>query len=254
MDYKVYYLVCPESREVRYVGVTKQKLQRRLHSHINESFCKTRSNRTHKNNWIQTLHRKGLKPEINLLQAFNNQEDLLAAEIYWIGYFKSIGCDLTNSCSGGKGTLNPSEETRLKMREAKIGKPSLKKGKKTGLPAWNRGQKASPEAIEKMKQRTVSPETRKKLSEALKGKPTWLSKNGLSPESIEKMRQSKLGKPSPLKKAILCTTVNTVFESIVEASKALNVQRSNIFKVLTGERKSTKGYHFQYYTQQQEAS
>lgn len=138
MKYKLYYLVDPESREIRYVGVTKQKLQQRLSAHICEPFCKTRKISNHKTNWISSLVNKGLKPEINLLQTFNTEADVFAAEIYWIGYFTEAGCALTNNCAGGKGTLNPSKETRKKMSDAKAGRPSPKKGIPTGTSSRRR--------------------------------------------------------------------------------------------------------------------
>ena len=53
-----------------------------------------------------------------------------------------------------------SHETCKKISESKKGKPSPMKGKKTGKPAWNRGKKMKP----------LSEETRRKKSEAMKGK------------------------------------------------------------------------------------
>ena len=53
--YKLYYLTCPESLEIRYVGVTKQSLSKRLKQHLYKVNRKDRRGQTHKSAWIQSL-------------------------------------------------------------------------------------------------------------------------------------------------------------------------------------------------------
>ena len=65
-----------------------------------------------------------------------------------------------------------SDEAKLKMSLAKLGKPSKKKGKPTGRPAWNKGlpkerqsmfgKKHSPDTIEKMRKAALLREERKR--------------------------------------------------------------------------------------------
>lgn len=119
--YKLYYLVDPSSKEIRYVGVTKLRLQDRLKGHLYKVNRKDRKGQSHKSAWIQSLINQDLKPEIHLLQSFTKESDVFDAEKYWISYFKEVGCDLTNSCEGGRGCLNPSPETRRKISESSKG-------------------------------------------------------------------------------------------------------------------------------------
>jgi len=53
--------------------------------------------------WIRSLHARGLKPEIAILEEFENDEDLDDAERFHIAYYKSIGIPLLNCTEGGDG-------------------------------------------------------------------------------------------------------------------------------------------------------
>ena len=68
-----------------------------------------------------------------------------------------------NLCCGGLGGVAITEQTKEKMRQAKLGKPNVQKGKKL-----------SPEHKQKLsaarKKRVITEETRKKLSETMKRK------------------------------------------------------------------------------------
>lgn len=71
-------------------------------------------------------------------------------------------------------------------------------------------------------------------------------------EIYEKMtnteRQQFLITPFPKKeKAVLCTTTGQVFKSMAEAAKELNVPQGKISLVCNNKRKTTKGYHFEFY-------
>lgn len=94
--FKIYCLKCPISKEIRYIGVTTQKLSVRLSQHIWDS--KKRST-MYKSNWINSLSEK---PLIELIEEVNelNWEE---REIYWINFYKSG--KLTNYCKGGKGVV-----------------------------------------------------------------------------------------------------------------------------------------------------
>ena len=58
--------------------------------------------------------------EMNILQSFQQitLHDLEQCEIYWIKYFKDLGCRLLN-CTDGGGLVNPSQEVRDKISRAK---------------------------------------------------------------------------------------------------------------------------------------
>lgn len=83
-----------------------------------------------------------------------------------------------------------------------------------------------------------------------------------SPEAIEKMRQSKLGKrlteehKSKISKsckgrkvqgrAVLCVELDKVFPSVMDAERETGIPNTNIVNVCKGKRKTAGGYHWQY--------
>lgn len=79
--------------------------------------------RTHKGYWIRQLLRDGLMYEVEVLEVHARAEDLPEAEMFWIAYFRSVGCRLTNMTAGGDGTwgTKKSVETRRKMSMARGG-------------------------------------------------------------------------------------------------------------------------------------
>src|SRR5271166_6355629 len=119
----LYCLYDPETGELRYVGQTVRNLKVRLQGHVGQARDDGKNNkRNHHSNWILSLLKKDLRPEIKLLQKLNNQEDLDAAEIYWIKYFREIGCNINNAVDGGQGGKNPSLHTRKLISEALKGR------------------------------------------------------------------------------------------------------------------------------------
>ena len=89
-----YVLLDPITFAIRYVGQTVNP-RNRLSNHIYES---KRYNRTHKHRWIVQLLRKNKEPIMDLLfdQVMTSDEgDLQESNL--IDYYKSIGCNLTNT-------------------------------------------------------------------------------------------------------------------------------------------------------------
>lgn len=48
------------------------------------------------------------------------------------------------------------------------------------------------------------------------------------------------------KKPIFCVENDTIYASVYDAAKELNLQFGNIWSVCNGRRKTTGGYHFKY--------
>lgn len=190
---RIYALIDPRTKEIRYVGWTIRRLSQRLRNHLREKG----SNR--KVRWVQKLRRLGLEPQITLVQEVPS-ESWVRAERYWIAYFKILGCDLVNGTDGGEGVLghHHSKTTRDKlsqlMRE-RWSDPEMRAAYLSGLrskPAvsvehreiLSRAQKkrwaeATPEETQehgskvsaKVKGKPKSEEHKSKLSASLKGRP-----------------------------------------------------------------------------------
>ncbi len=155
----IYGLVDPRTHELRYVGKSCKGMIRPKERH-----------HAHCRNWEENLLRQNLKPTIVVFHETDCADFLKEAEIFWIKYFRSIGCRLTNMTDGGEGSLGskPSLETRQKMSLARIGKPSGMKGKT--VPEERRERISNSLSALKLK-RVFTAEHRAKLAAAKIGKP-----------------------------------------------------------------------------------
>ena len=92
----IYSLTDPITNQVRYIGKA-DNIKKRFSSHI---CLKNLIKPTHKNNWINSLKNKGLKPILNIIDEVPNNEWEFW-EQYWISQFRVWGFDLTNLTEGG---------------------------------------------------------------------------------------------------------------------------------------------------------
>jgi group I intron endonuclease len=113
----IYGLLDPNTKELRYIGKTNN-LKVRYRDHINKL-----SETNYKANWIKSLKNNNLKPELIVLEKYENESDCFKAEIFLIEYFRSIGVNLTNLTNGGEGVsgIKPSEETKNKISLTHLG-------------------------------------------------------------------------------------------------------------------------------------
>ena len=120
MEYCVYGLIDPISKELRYIGYSYNYLER-YKKHL---FPSSLAKKSHKSNWILNLLSNGFKPEIFILEKAFSHDDAKEREIDLIAYYKSIGCDLTNLTVGGDGRagFGTSLEVREKIRQSMLGK------------------------------------------------------------------------------------------------------------------------------------
>ena len=98
MKYMIYALVDPTTKNVRYIG----KSCKGLHRPKEHLFPYQNKVKTHKNCWIRGLLRKGVKPEIVIIEECD-RESLDEREIFWISHYNKLGHDLTNMTKGGTG-------------------------------------------------------------------------------------------------------------------------------------------------------
>jgi predicted GIY-YIG superfamily endonuclease len=99
IKYKLYSL--SDETDVRYIGITKQKLSYRLSAHLSscKQAFKNKKSRHHRHCWIKSLLDKDTKPIISLMAEFNSSEEAKQAEINTIKLFNN----LVNGTAGGDG-------------------------------------------------------------------------------------------------------------------------------------------------------
>lgn len=90
----VYVLRCPDSNDVRYVGVTREGIKR-LNRHIREA----RARRSHRHCWINKLEREGKRPVFEVVEG--DVADWSEAERRWIAHYRALGARLVNGNDGG---------------------------------------------------------------------------------------------------------------------------------------------------------
>lgn len=196
----VYVLTDPRDGSARYVGMTSRALHYRLSSHIigarSGSVCKKKAA------WHAELSGLGLRPEITELERFSTAAEAAEGESFFIRYLRAIGADLLNETLGGPGSLgrnfSHTEESRAKISAGNSGKPSGMLGKRHSEETRSKmrdakvGVKRSEETVEKMRGRKLSEENRAKLLAARIGSVH-------SEESRSKMREAQLRRWAKLK-------------------------------------------------------
>ena len=130
-NFFIYGLVDPRNGQLRYVGKTERTPQIRLNSHYHYAVRHKRKP-THKDKWICQLAKQGLKPLAVVLWEGDDRDLLAQDEIFWIRYFRGMGCPLTNLTDGGEGCFGykHTAEAKARMSAAKKGCLSAMKGKK----------------------------------------------------------------------------------------------------------------------------
>lgn len=143
----VYGLCDPQTQELKYVGVTRETLHRRLSRHVNKG---AKGKRVWE--WIYSLVSIGVRPEIFEIEQVEESE-WQSAERFWISYFKYIGASLVNGTSGGNGNASHSEDTKQRISTSLSGfkRPPFTEKHRERISEAGRG-------------RIVSAETRHNLS------------------------------------------------------------------------------------------
>lgn len=182
MDIRIYVLRHPLTKEIRYVGKTKNPIKYRRRDHIGAARKGCTGMPVY--NWIRKLLEEGLEPDIEEV-ALVNEDNWRKEEDSWIMNLRLVGCSLLNACGGGLGISSHSEETKQKIREALNGKKQSEESKR--------------KKSEKLKGRIFSKETRKKISDGKRNykfsdehrRNIWLTSKGRKPtqENLVKMQQ-----------------------------------------------------------------
>jgi predicted GIY-YIG superfamily endonuclease len=200
----VYYLLHPTTSEIRYVGITKDVIDR-FASHLSEA------GKSYKCHWIMSLLKQGLAPRFQLVCVVQTYDEAKRIEIALISLWRRRGARLTNSTAGGDGALGMRHDlpARQKMSLARKGKKhsdehvrkisEANKGVRKTISARvlaaherMRGAPLSPEICAKVTAsllgRRHSAETKRKMSAWQSG----IKRGPLSAETREHMRQAGL--------------------------------------------------------------
>jgi hypothetical protein len=94
VKYTIYGLLDPRDKQLRYVGVTVN-VKVRMNQH-----CRDCSVGSKKGRWINELKQANLKPAMIELDVIE-LEEAKETETFYIGYFRMLGCNLTNGTMGG---------------------------------------------------------------------------------------------------------------------------------------------------------
>ena len=182
---------------IRYVGKSKQQLNRRLNQHLSAARRAKKSNYkyNYNYNWINKELDEGYEILIEELDSleFGEYDDWKWFEQFWICQMKVWGFRLTNLTDGGDGNQNQH-----------FSKESLER-------------KAS-----KLRGRPRDEITKQKISESHKGKV-------LSDDTKQKVSEAiKLIQGRKIKQFDLEGNFIREWDSIVDAAQALNIDKANI--------------------------
>jgi len=222
MKFIIYGLIDPRTKELRYIGMSSTGLKRPK-THLNPSTY-NKSN-TYVYCWIKSLVKENLQPEIMVIDECSSYIELQDLEIFYINYFKAIGCKLTNLREGGLGG-----KYGEKQAPEIIAKRNATKKSNNKLPhKMSEESRLKISLIQKGQIRNPRSEyTKLKISLANRG-----ANNGM------------YGKPAINKKTIV-DQYGVYYPSIKNAAKVHGLQASNVYKVLVGKRSHTKGFIFKY--------
>lgn len=229
----IYSLEDPNTKEIRYIGKTIQKIEKRLIAHIYES--KHRKN--HKCNWINKLNKKGENPIIKIIDIVS-ENDWEFWEMYWIEQFLAWGFNLVNETPGGEGYRH-SEETKQKIRLANSGENHYFYGK-------NHTKSSKEKISESLKGNSHAKGFKHSIETLEKSKNNlneYYKKNPRSEEHNKKISESNSKtKSSPIFQYDVNKNIINKFESVRIAAKKLGIKNDGIYKCASGKQKMYKKF------------
>lgn len=149
----------------------------------------------HNNYWNRIVDKHNY--EIEIIMDNLSEEEAFSKEIEFIKMYKDLGFCEANLTNGGEGTSGRviSQETRIKMSKAQIGKVASKQ-KRAKLSEINKGNKNHLGHVH-------SKEARKKISLANKGNPSPMKGKHHSEKTKLKISKAKIGTISPRRKQVI---------------------------------------------------
>lgn len=109
----IYALICPDTLEVKYIGLTTVGFRRMMY-HWRSGYNK-KNNKCAK--WVRKLKKENKVFQIKYLEYFDkNDKKLDEAEVKWIKFFKDQGIVLLNEDSGGRNSYLLTHRDRINKR------------------------------------------------------------------------------------------------------------------------------------------
>ena len=243
------YLLTNTVNGKRYVGVTSKGVLARWKQHCYTAKCKA----------VTYLHRainKYGKESFTVGHIASALNPTVAVE-FERDVIKQYAPEY-NQTNGGEFTVGRrvTEETRRKMAEGQKGRKHSAERRQQNGEAIKQKLKDDPiyrkqalDALERARVNAYTPSANEKRSAASKGRVWSESSRKKLSESRKGIRhtQETLDKISAKKcKLVECITLNTVFDSLLDAAEYTGIHFSNISRVCLGKRKSAKGMVFTY--------
>lgn len=170
----IYALHCPDpSSNSVYVGKSARGMERPL-EHF-DNFELRRYAHLPRAKFVMSCRKRGIEPEIVVLEVCASADDLNEAEIFHIAAFRAMGMKLLNLTDGGDGVLGHkfTDEARAKMSAVWERRFEEDPGARDRLINQSRGYWAKPESLEKQRQKMLgtkqTPESVAKTSAAHRG-------------------------------------------------------------------------------------
>lgn len=221
----IYGLVDPFTNQLRYIGQTKQNPYDRFSSHC----CSTRNRGTKNENWIKSLALQKAKPNLLIIDTVDIK-DWIFWEMFYIAYYKSIGCKLNNLTKGGDIT-NINKADKLKNRSLQH------KGKKVILND-SKIFDSIKQCADFLNENAITVQQAIAKKRNLKGNIIQYYGN----HKNEKIRLSNIQRPV----IAIKNNIETRYNNAKEAAFVLNIDYSSICKCLKGKKSTVNKFEFKY--------
>jgi hypothetical protein len=237
MKFIVYMHILPNGK--RYIGITSTSLSKRC----------GRGSGYKKNTFFWRAIQKYKWENIKHIILYQNlsKEEACEKEKELIAFYKSNDRNYGYNCANG-GEINffkhckASEETKKKMSEAQ-----KKRYKEHPLTEEQKAKKAEI-CRENAKKRVYTPEMRKKMSDARKGKPNYSARGQIIPDWQKKLiSEANSGANSAKARKVICLDTLKVYDTIRKASLDTGCTAGGIGNVCRNVKIKTHNFHWAYY-------
>jgi hypothetical protein len=115
----IYGLIDSVTQEMRYIGSSTKGLAR-PHEHLRPCAYEKSQRKVYR--WIRESLSAGVIPGIVVIEFVPDEMNLIHCETGWIRYFRTIGCQLTNSTgrAGGTGMTGKRHSDETRNQEADL--------------------------------------------------------------------------------------------------------------------------------------